>query len=74
MPRPKIDIKNKKAFRKVMRLYHRGLISLSDASAMLGISRGTFYNRMKEIEELKEEILQEEILEKEAINNENKKD
>lgn len=59
MARSKVEIKNMRKFRKVMKNYNDGLLSISDASKLLGMSRTTFYRRMKELEALHDELSEE---------------
>lgn len=52
MARERIEIKNKSKFRKVLKNYEEGLLSITDAANLLGMSRTTFYRRMEEIRAL----------------------
>lgn len=52
--RKKIEIRNSNKFRKTVELYKADLISITDAASILGLSRTTFYRRMKEADRVDE--------------------
>ena len=52
--RKKIEIRNNNKFRKTVELYKADLISITDAASILGLSRTTFYRRMKEADKVDE--------------------
>lgn len=60
MARERIEIKNKSKFRKVLKKYEAGMLSITDAASLLGISRTTFYRRMEEIRALSKDCEYEE--------------
>lgn len=55
--RKKIEIRKGSKFRKIVELYKADLISITDAASILGLSRTTFYRRMKEADKVDDEML-----------------
>mgnify|MGYP000089007752 CR=1 FL=1 len=55
MARERMKVKNASKFKKTIDLYASGLLTGEEAAQLLGMSRATFYRRLTEIRELKEE-------------------